>query len=173
MVHPPQNGSIGFDPQPHGWSLGIDGPCGNEWLFPSYKKCFTLCSGTQTAPTFGKPTSRDMAVGQNQWYHFGVGAPSILVCFSGNWDVHWGYGGNQGIPPYPRSLRIPACSFVQLSNNRRGEITCKQTLTFRCHSSKRLSTTEFDRRHARKIELLTADTILWNVTEGSWKTMFI
>ena len=24
-----------------------------------------------------------MAVGQNQWYHFGVGAPP-------NWDVHWG-----------------------------------------------------------------------------------
>ena len=28
-----------------------------------------------------------MAVGQNRWYHFGVGAP-----FSGDWDVHWGYG---------------------------------------------------------------------------------
>ena len=26
------------------------------------------------------------------WYHFGVGAPPILVDFSGNWDVHWGYG---------------------------------------------------------------------------------
>ena len=24
--------------------------------------------------------------------HFGVGAPPILVCFSGDWDVHWGYG---------------------------------------------------------------------------------
>ena len=33
-----------------------------------------------------------MAVGQNQWYHFGVGAPPILVYFSGDWDVHWGYG---------------------------------------------------------------------------------
>ena len=40
------------------------------------------------------PTSHnhDMAVGQNQWYHFGVGAPPILVYFSGSWDVHWGYG---------------------------------------------------------------------------------
>ena len=28
-----------------------------------------------------------MAVGQNQWYHFGVGAPPILVYFSGDWDV--------------------------------------------------------------------------------------
>ena len=32
-----------------------------------------------------------MAVGQNQWYHFGVGAPPILVDFIGDWDVHWGY----------------------------------------------------------------------------------
>ena len=32
-----------------------------------------------------------MAVGQNQWCHFGVGAPPILAYFSGNWDVHWGY----------------------------------------------------------------------------------
>ena len=41
----------------------------------------------------GKKPSRDQkAVGQNQWYHFGVGAPPILVCFSGDWDVHWGYG---------------------------------------------------------------------------------
>ena len=32
----------------------------------------------------------DVAVGQNQWYHFGVGAPPILVYFSGDWDVHWG-----------------------------------------------------------------------------------
>ena len=33
-----------------------------------------------------------MAVGQNQWYHVGVGAPPILVYFSGDWDVHWEYG---------------------------------------------------------------------------------
>ena len=25
-------------------------------------------------------------------YHFGVGAPPILVYFSGDWDVRWGYG---------------------------------------------------------------------------------
>ena len=30
------------------------------------------------------------AVGQNQWHHFGVGAPPILVYFSGDWDVHCG-----------------------------------------------------------------------------------
>ena len=32
-----------------------------------------------------------VAVGQNQWYHFGVCAPPILV-YSGDWDVRWGYG---------------------------------------------------------------------------------
>ena len=32
------------------------------------------------------------AAGQNEWYNFGVGAPPILVFFSGAWDVHWGYG---------------------------------------------------------------------------------
>ena len=31
-------------------------------------------------------------MGQNQWYHFGIGAPPILVYVSGVWDVHWGYG---------------------------------------------------------------------------------
>ena len=30
--------------------------------------------------------------GSNQWYHFGVGAPPILVYFSRDSDVHWGYG---------------------------------------------------------------------------------
>ena len=44
-----------------------------------------------------------MAVGQKQWYHFGVGAPPILVYFSGDWDVHWGYGilthGHMAVEP--------------------------------------------------------------------------
>ena len=33
-----------------------------------------------------------VAVGQNQWHHFGVSAPPMLVYFGGDWDVHWGYG---------------------------------------------------------------------------------
>ena len=33
-----------------------------------------------------------MAVGQSQWYNFGVGAPPILVKIGGDWDVHWEYG---------------------------------------------------------------------------------
>ena len=44
------------------------------------------CEG-KTQRTIG---ASDLAVGQNQWDHFGVGAPPILVYFSGDWDVHWG-----------------------------------------------------------------------------------
>ena len=40
------------------------------------------------APTLG---FRQKAVGQNQWYHFGVRAPPILVYFSGDLHVHWVY----------------------------------------------------------------------------------
>ena len=31
----------------------------------------------------------NVAVGQNQWYHFGVGAPPSFVYFRGDWDVHY------------------------------------------------------------------------------------
>ena len=37
-------------------------------------------------------------MGQNQWYHFGVGAAPILVCFRGDWDVHWEV---QDFDPWP------------------------------------------------------------------------
>ena len=40
-----------------------------------------------------------MAVCQNEWYHFGVGAPPIVVFFSGDWDVHW--GNNLDFDPWP------------------------------------------------------------------------
>ena len=43
-----------------------------------------------------------MAVGQNQWYHFGVGAPPILVYLSGDWDVHWGY--ELDFDPWPNEI---------------------------------------------------------------------
>ena len=33
-----------------------------------------------------------MAMVQNHWYHFGTGAPPILVCFIGDRDVHCKYG---------------------------------------------------------------------------------
>ena len=47
-----------------------------------------------------------LAVGQNQWYHFGVAAPPILVYFSGDWDVYW------GVPPptKPEASQTPRVS---------------------------------------------------------------
>ena len=39
--------------------------------------------------------ARYMTVGQHQWYHFGVGAPPMLVYFTGDWDVHWGCTSSQ------------------------------------------------------------------------------
>ena len=50
---------------------------------------------------------RQLAVG-----HFGVGAPPILVYFSGVWDIHWGY--DLGFDPWPasatESLGLSVCS---------------------------------------------------------------
>ena len=40
---------------------------------------------------------------RNQWYRFGVGAPPILVYFSGDWDVHQGYDLAFDPWPYPRA----------------------------------------------------------------------
>ena len=51
---------------------------------------------------------KEMAVGQNQGYHFGVSAPPILVYFSGDWDVHWGY--DLDFDPWPNVyLPLAAC----------------------------------------------------------------
>ena len=43
-------------------------------------------------------------MGQNQWYHFGVGAPPVLVFFSRDWDVHWGLT-DLGFDPWPYGTR--------------------------------------------------------------------
>ena len=63
----------------------------------------------------------------NQWYHFGVGAPPILVYFGGDWDVHWGYGvltrGHMSMNltwgPFASVLTFTAMSHGQ--HTRRGE----------------------------------------------------
>ena len=44
-----------------------------------------------------------LAVGQNQWYHFGVG---VLVYFSWDWDVHWGYDFDFDPWPDDHALRL-------------------------------------------------------------------
>ena len=72
---------------------------------PSRTKICAAESKPRTAAVYPKPFSKWhisatisgwdcllLAVGQNQWHHFRVGAPPILFCFSGDWDVHWGYG---------------------------------------------------------------------------------
>ena len=59
-----------------------------------------------------------MAVGQNNG--FGVGAPPILAHFSGDWDVHWGYGilthghiSTQHKRPRDMSEPLPPSNFPQ------------------------------------------------------------
>ena len=61
----------------------------------------------------------NMAMVQNQWYHFGIGAPPILVYFRRDWDAHRGYGVlthghmfwrwriGQGQRCDPRPLKLP------------------------------------------------------------------
>ena len=46
----------------------------------------------ESIPRYVEVCSRNVAVGQNQWNHFGVGVPPIFVHFSGDLDVHWGHG---------------------------------------------------------------------------------
>ena len=54
-----------------------------------------------------------MAVGQNQWYHFGVGAPPSLVYFCGDWDVHWGYGFLTHDHIAAHLHKIPGVTYIQ------------------------------------------------------------
>ena len=52
----------------------------------------------------------NMAVGQNQWYHFGVGATLLLVYFSGDWDVQW--GGGRVFYPWPYEVLKCECPLL-------------------------------------------------------------
>ena len=63
------------------------GPSGQLELASSHVTKHGFCLAS-----FSFQTICHVAVGQNQWYHFGVGAPPILVYVSGDWDVLWGYG---------------------------------------------------------------------------------
>ena len=57
-----------------------------------FARNYVLTSHLAARLKLAEPCQTYMAVGQHQWYHVGVGAPLILVYFSGDWDVHWGYG---------------------------------------------------------------------------------
>ena len=50
----------------------------------------------------------EMAMVQNQWYHFGIGAPPILVYLSGDWDVHLGVPGCDSWPGQKKPSRFMA-----------------------------------------------------------------
>ena len=70
----------------------------------------------QTSPL----TSIILAVGQNQWYHFWVGAPPILVYFSWDWDVHWGYEHLSHIP----SNKTFSASLLDAASQAPSFVTC-------------------------------------------------
>ena len=67
------------DPENRAPDLG----CGAMFLRPR---------GRRIAVSRGLFSLAQMGLGQNQWYHFGVSAPPVLVHFSGDRNVHWGYG---------------------------------------------------------------------------------
>ena len=66
---------------------------------PSFaEKCGPMCPESPPFAVESPGNKEHVAVGQNQLYHFGVGAPSMLVYFSGDWDVHWGV---RAFDPWP------------------------------------------------------------------------
>ena len=66
-----------------------------EWQRERQSKAGVRGHGRICPLTSISSDSKDMAVGQHQWYHFGVGefTTHFRTYFCGNWDVHWGYGG--------------------------------------------------------------------------------
>ena len=44
-------------------------------------------------------------MGQNRWYHFGVGEFKLSSILGGDWDVHWGYDSFDPWPESPRCCR--------------------------------------------------------------------
>ena len=51
-----------------------------------------------------------MAVGENQWYHFGVGAPPILVYFGGDCHIFASFSQRFRLPEAEPSL--PTAAFL-------------------------------------------------------------
>ena len=98
-VHPPQNGAIGYAPWPCEdldqflpcpWPLAFLPVQAPGHLVQDLAAALPLLNAAGQARVV--PHNPHMAVGQNQCYHVGVGAPPILVYFSGDWNVHWGTG---------------------------------------------------------------------------------
>ena len=56
----------------------------------NHASCLLSPRPSQTGTSAANP---HMAMVQNHWYHFGIGAPPAHFSrFFGDWDVHWGYG---------------------------------------------------------------------------------
>ena len=109
---------LGFDPHPHvfrkpaiiSWDIGDKAP-------ESMCIDIPLAVHGQSPPVGG----RFMPVFKSLWVKtigtsFGVAAPPILVYFSGDWDVHWGYRilthGQIGL--HPSQLRCGFCPSLTL-----------------------------------------------------------
>ena len=101
-----QQGQVCFLPE-----LGV---CSETFYRPQGRKLVRFLRGLPFQKRYTRPSNlapasaplrfkagaaQYVAVGQNQWYHFGVGAPLILVNFGGDWDVHWGY--DLAVDPWP------------------------------------------------------------------------
>ena len=81
-------------------------------------------------------THTHLAMVQQQWYHFVVSAPPSLV-YSGDWDVHWGYGVLTHTHFYPRQVQQLLCALdYELHVPCLAswiEVVCKRPgLSFRC-----------------------------------------
>ena len=103
-----------------------------------------------------------MAVSQKQWYHFGVGAPPILVYFSWDWDVHWGY--DLDFDPWPDSWQHGGVSARELPSDF-GGIRARKT---KCCSSKTCKSSTTCAGHCPRPEELDK-----SVLEGSHKGKYL
>ena len=75
-----------------------------------------------------------MTLGKHQWYHFGVGAPPILVDFSGDWDVRNIIGN------YPPPPKQPCFALVSLqTKQKRGYPQKRVCCTLKQYPAKGLS----------------------------------
>ena len=86
-----------------------------------------------------------MAVGQNQWYHFGVGATHFSTYFGGDWDVHWGY--DLDFDPWPYGLNILFELFVPIFRKGSG---AKVTDQVKAKIEEAMDKESRDARHRRR-----------------------
>ena len=125
MVDPPKNQHVSLFP-PRAWSKS-----GSLAALNSGKSTRRSTSGGRRSrwPCFSGSAEanypfsqeakgdapQDVAVGPNQWCHFGVGAQPTLVYFSGSWDVH---RGKRDFDPWACGPRGHAATLMILAMGR-------------------------------------------------------